>query len=490
MLKLKKSIRLKSILLFTAIITLMTIMLFIANISLLQKYYIKKSMKKLDKISSEIVSNYQKINLFDQQYIFQLEENYNIRVNILPFERIVFNKDSSKNKNKFNSTFSFFKSLTKKDIASLNSGDKIIRIIKHSRFRGHFIALAYKIPNEERLIILSAPIAQIKEAVSAASEFLLMASSITLLLGSIAVYFSAKKISNPIIKINSVAKSMASLDFTKKISINTNDELQELAENINFLSSELEGTITNLNLANQKLLIEIEKERKIEKMRKVFISNISHELKTPIAVIGGYAEALSDNIIQNNENRFFYSSTILKESEKMAKIVNELLLISKLESDTFLFKMEIFNIAESIETILKKFTLHLKKKNISVVKNFQNSSSAYGNKEKIESCIENLLSNSISFVNENGVISIALKITSISVLFEITNSGEHIPEDKIDDIWLAFYRADEARSRDLGGTGLGLSIIKSILDKHNGNYGCKNLEKGVLFWFELFSQKN
>ena len=113
-----------------------------------------------------------------------------------------------------------------------------------------------------------------------------------------------------------------------------------------------------------------------------------------------------------------------------------------------------------------------------------------GNKEKIESCIENLLSNSISFVNENGVISIALKITSISVLFEITNSGEHIPEDKIDDIWLAFYRADEARSRDLGGTGLGLSIIKSILDKHNGNYGCKNLEKGVLFWFELFSQKN
>ena len=244
MLKLKKSIRLKSILLFTAIITLMTIMLFIANISLLQKYYIKKSMKKLDKISSEIVSNYQKINLFDQQYIFQLEENYNIRVSILPFERIVFNKDSSKNKNKFNSTFSFFKTLTKKDIASLNSGDKIIRIIKHSRFRGHFIALAYKIPNEERLIILSAPIAQIKEAVSAASEFLLMASSITLLLGSIAVYFSAKKISNPIIKINSVAKSMASLDFTKKISINTNDELQELAENINFLSSELEGTIT------------------------------------------------------------------------------------------------------------------------------------------------------------------------------------------------------------------------------------------------------
>lgn len=488
MLRLKKSIRLKSILLFTMIITLMTIMLFIANVSLLQKYYIKKSMKKLDKISSEIVVNYQKMNLFDQQYIFQLEENYNIRVNIIPFERILFNKENIKNKNKFNSTSSFFKSLTKKDIASLNSGEKIIRIIKHNRFRGHFIALAYKIPNEDRLIILSSPIAQIKEAVSAASEFLLMASSITLLLGSIAVYFSAKKISNPIIKINSVAKSMASLDFTKKISLNTNDELQELAENINFLSSELEGTITNLNLANQKLLIEIEKERKIEKMRKIFISNISHELKTPIAVIGGYAEALSDNIIQNNENRIFYSSTILKESEKMAKIVNELLLISKLESDTFSFQMEIFNMSESVETILKKFTLHLKKKNISIVKNFQTSLSAYGNKEKIESCIENLLSNSISFVNENGIISITLKQTLVSTLFEITNSGEQIPEDKIDNIWLAFYRADEARSRDLGGTGLGLSIIKSIIDKHNGRYGCKNLEKGVLFWFELFSK--
>ena len=129
MLKLKKSIRLKSILLFTMIITLMTIMLFIANVSLLQKYYIKKSMKKLDKISSEIVVNYQKMNLFDQQYIFQLEENYNIRVNIITFERIFFNKENMKNKNKFNSTSSFFKSLTKKDIASLNSGEKIIRII-------------------------------------------------------------------------------------------------------------------------------------------------------------------------------------------------------------------------------------------------------------------------------------------------------------------------------------------------------------------------
>ena len=486
MIRFKNSIRVKSIILFTTILTLMTILLLTANFTLLQKYYIKKSMRKLTTISSEIVSDYKQRNTFDQQYIFQLQQNYNIRFNSVPFNRLLFkNQKKMMNVTRINPTASFLNSITPKEINLLESGEKIIHIVKHNRFRGYFIALAYKIPKEDKLIILSSPISQIQEAATSASEFLLIASLITLLFGSVAVYFSAKKISNPIIKINSVAKSLAQFDFSEKISINTSDELQELGENINLLSSELEAKITDLNLVNQKLLIEIEKEREIEKMRRVFISNISHELKTPIAVIGGYAEALHDNVVNNEDSRIFYSSTILKESEKMSKIVTELLLISKLESTTFSLEMSEFDIVQSTENILKKFSLHIGKKNIAINKNYTLNNLAFGNQEKIESCIENFLSNAISYVNNNGTISILIKQTDSSLLFEIYNSGDKIPEDKLSDIWLAFYRADEARSKDLGGTGLGLSIVKSIIDKHSGSYGCQNCEIGVKFWFNL-----
>lgn len=490
MIKLKKSIQFKSILLFTAILTAMTLFLLTANITLLQKYYVNKSMKKLKKISDKIVSDYQQLRVFDEQYISQLEENFNIRVGIINFENSTLEKKIEKNKNRFNPTISFLKSLSSKDINSLYSGNKIVHIIKHSRFRGHFIALAYKIPDENRLIVLSAPIAQIKEAVQSASEFLLIASIITISLGSIAVYFSAKKISSPIIKINAVAKSLSQFNFSEKINITTSDELQELGESINFLSSELETKITDLNSANKKLIAEIEKEREIEKMRRNFISNISHELKTPIAVIGGYAEALFDNILKSDENRVFYSSTILKESEKMSKIVNELLLISKLESVSYSLEMSAFNISETTENVLKKFFLHIEKKNISIVKNYPYFVSAYGNMEKIESCIENFISNAISYVNIAGNISISISEENSSVIFEIYNSGENIPNDKLSDIWLAFYRVDESRSKDLGGTGLGLSIVKSIIDKHNGEYGCENCNIGVRFWFKIKSVMN
>jgi two-component system, OmpR family, sensor histidine kinase VanS len=485
MIRLKRSIQLKSILLFTTILTFMTFFLLIANITFLQKYYVNKSMKKLNKISTKIVSDYQYLKLFDDQYISQLEENYNIRVSVVDFQNSTLKEKIEKNKNKFNPTISFLKSLSSKDIDSLYSGNKIVHIIKHNRFRGHFIALAYKIPDEHRLIVLSAPIAQIKEAAQAASEFLLIASIITLFLGSIAVYFSAKKISSPIIKINSVAKSLSQFNFKEKINIKTYDELQELGESINFLSSELETKITDLNSLNKKLVAEIEKEREIEKMRRVFISNISHELKTPIAVIGGYAEALYDNILTSEENRIFYSSTIIKESAKMSKIVNELLLISKLESSSYSLKMDFFDLSSSTENVLKKFFLHIDKKEINIIKNYSMSFSAYGNNEQVESCIENFLTNALSYVNYNGDIAISIFLQNNSVFFEIYNSGEQIPTDKTSDIWLAFYRADESRSKDLGGTGLGLSIVKSIIDKHNGGYGCENCAKGVKFWFSL-----
>lgn len=488
MIKIKSSIRFKFVFLFTAILAIMTVSLLIANLTLLQKYYEKKNIKKLNKIASSIILDYQKVNFFDQQYLYQLEDNYNIRVTIAPLNTPARQEGSMhKMMSRFNPTPSFLANLTQKEKELLNSGKKVVQILKPNRFRGFFIVLAYKIPNEERLIILYSPIAQIKEAVSSASEFLLIASSITLLLGSIAVYFSSRTISNPIIKINSIAKSMASLDFSKNISIKSSDEIEELGNSINFLSAELESKITALNSANQKLVKEIEKEREIEKMRRVFISNISHELKTPIAVIGGYAEALNDNIVHSKESRQFYLETILKESEKMAKIVNELLLLSKLESPAYTMDFNFFNISDCVEDILINFDLHLNKKQVTVEKKYPSNLEVFGNREKIESCIENFLSNAISFVNENGMIRVEIEKTNNSVVFKIFNSGEKIPDDKLENIWLAFTKADEARTRELGGSGLGLSIVKSIIDKHNGKYGCSNLENEVLFWFELFN---
>ncbi|QIB27772.1 sensor histidine kinase [Caloranaerobacter azorensis] len=221
-------------------------------------------------------------------------------------------------------------------------------------------------------------------------------------------------------------------------------------------------------------------------MRKEFISNVSHELKTPIALIKGYAEGLKDNVIDDIESKNFYCEVIMDEAEKMSKLVKDLLDLSQLESGHYSLNKEKFNICNLVDKILNKYSPIFKEKNINVsIKKDDDKMYVNGDRVRLEQVLVNLINNALNHIGAERVLEVTIRRLSNNAIISIYNSGSFIPEDEIDRIWESFYKVDKSRARKYGGTGLGLSIVKNILKLHNSNYGVRNVKNGVEFWFEL-----
>jgi len=351
------------------------------------------------------------------------------------------------------------------------------------RLKTSFLSLTGVLDNG-KYILLTLPIATIEESASVANEFFLLTGIITLLFGVFLLFFITKKLTDPIVELNSIAQKMSSLDFSKRYLGKSKDEIGELGESINTLSEKLETTISELVEANNKLLSDIEYERKIDNMRKEFISNVSHELKTPIALIQGYAEGLMVNINEDEENKNFYCGVIIDEAGKMNRLVKELLELSLIESGQAKLETSTFELSSLLKLVVKKNMLLLKQKGVVlevVTPEVININADY---DKIERVVVNFLTNAINHVDENGIIRFMVKKAGNRARIIVFNSGEHIPEDSLDKIWSSFYKVDKARTREYGGTGLGLSIVRAVLELHGYDYGMDNVEGGVEFWFE------
>ena len=257
----------------------------------MEKFYISKNIKRLSTVSKKIISG-----SYDPSFIQNIEENSSIRIMFI----------DSASLNNFSENWMPHKrrvaeALREIDLKGLLPNESKYKVVNSKLGKNRFIVYATKIAdsNISGFLILLMPVAPIREAVSESVQFLILIGIITLLLGGVAVYFASKEITRPILEINSIAKLITTLDFSKHPEVKTDDELQELAESISTLSYELQNTISELNIANATLKSDIEKERELEKSRKEFISTISHELKTPISVIQGYAEALCDSVIKD-----------------------------------------------------------------------------------------------------------------------------------------------------------------------------------------------
>lgn len=222
------------------------------------------------------------------------------------------------------------------------------------------------------------------------------------------------------------------------------------------------------------------------KKRKEFTANISHELKTPLGIIRGFAECIKEDISEDKEE--YYLATIIDEVEKMDSMIKEMLELSKLESLENKLDINSFNIEELILKITAKFGEEIRKKNILVSINFmidENCRYVFADKKKIEQVITNIISNVIRYVPKYGYIDIKCEDKEKELYFSIKNKGENIPDEFLGEIWNRFYRVDKSRNRNEGGTGLGLAIVKTILDMHKSTYGIKNVKDGVLFFFTL-----
>lgn len=295
-------------------------------------------------------------------------------------------------------------------------------------------------------------------------------------------------ISKPLVDLNKTASKMARLDFTEKCQDDREDEIGNLAHTLNFLSENLKAALTSLRASNEKLKQDIEKEKELEKMRKEFVASVSHELKTPISLIEGYAEGIKDGIVDGDEQEY-YLDVIIDESHKMGRLVSDMLELSRLESGNLKINIKEFALDNTILEIIKRLngvrSQKKQDKSVEIMTDIKCNLIVLGDEIRIEEVVTNFLTNAIRHTKDEGKIFVRTIFKDDKVLVEIENEGNKIPQDEISKIWDRFYKIDKSRNRSLGGTGLGLAIVKNILELHNSEYGAKNTENGVVFYFTL-----
>lgn len=343
--------------------------------------------------------------------------------------------------------------------------------------------------NEINLIWIDTTVEAIKESMQISNTFLIYSTLLTMFLVGLAFFFLSAGFVKPIQEINTAAKKITVLDFSGKLQVKSKDEVGQLADSVNQLSTQLESKITELQRANMQLKIDLLNRDKTDEMRKEFISNVSHELKTPLSLILGYTEGLKIGI--NEEERDFYFEVIQDEANNMNKMVSRLLYISQLESEAMKPDMSHFEINALINASLETLKLQFGEKNIKLTTDYRFSGEICADIDQIRQVITNYLTNAIHHCGENRCgggmkVEITTERTEKGRLkVTVYNTGEHIPEDSLSHVWESFYKVDKARTREYGGTGLGLYIVSQIINNHNGTYGAENVEGGVRFWFEL-----
>ena len=329
----------------------------------------------------------------------------------------------------------------------------------------------------------------IKETVRISNDLLLIIGVLMIIIAAVIASIIANKFTRPILQLNSITKRMANLDFSQRYRISdTEDEINMLGRNINEMSDKLELTIGRLRSNNTKLEQNIEEKSKIDEMRKQFISDVSHELKTPIALIQGYAEGLIENVNSDEESRKFYAEVILDESNKMDEMVKRLLELMKLEYQERKFNDTEFDLTELIKEELRRNTVVLKENNIKVEFDEKKKVKVFADQEYIEQVVNNYLSNAMKHAEEkNGEKKIIIRTENKKdkVRLYVYNTGENIPKENINKIWGRFYKVDSSRNRNQGGTGIGLALVKAIMNNYNNEYGVRNLENGVEFYCDI-----
>ena len=333
--------------------------------------------------------------------------------------------------------------------------------------------------------LLRSPLESIRESVDLANEFLIYIVVGMLVLGSILVWFFSKRITNPIMELTDLSKKMADLDFEAKYTSGGENEIGVLGDNFNRMSEKLEQTVSELKTANYELRKDIERKEKIDTMRTEFIGNVSHELKTPIALIQGYAEGLRDGVSADPESQAFYCDVILDEANKMNQLVKNLLTLNQLELGHDEVAFERFNLVELIKGVIMSSEILIQQKGVDIRVEDSEPVYVWADELKVEQVFRNYLSNALNHVDDKKIVDIRMRKSDNTVRVSVFNTGRPIPEEDIDQIWNKFYKVDKAHTREYGGHGIGLSIVKTIMESFQKDYGVINYDNGVAFWFEL-----
>lgn len=351
------------------------------------------------------------------------------------------------------------------------------------RIGSYYLELFGRIDSGE-FVYISTNYQSMRESVAVSNRFLAYIGLIAVLISGVLLFVIGNNFTKPILHMTDIATRMSQLDFEAKYPVETKDEIGRLGTSINTLSERLEETISELKSANNELQKDIENKIQIDEMRKEFLSNVSHELKTPIALIQGYAEGLHDNINDDSESREFYCDVIMDEADKMNKMVKKLLTLNQIEFGKNQISFERFDIVQVIRSVIQSATLLADQKGAEIYMEEMDPVYVWADEYMVEEVVTNYISNAINHVDGEKRIRVTLEMREKVVRVHVFNTGEKIPESDLDKIWIKFYKVDKARTRAYGGSGIGLSIVKAIVESMNQQCGVNNCSDGVDFWFD------
>ena len=483
------SIRSKIFLMIFSIILAFVMFNVVLNSTLFKLYYSKmKEQALVDNLQRVAACDYYAPDLFEQ--LVALEESENIRI-------LIFDKD-------FNTVF-----------CSSNDREMLYSFAKHWNYErqvqepwGSYtitsshrpgygassstsyltvyakVIKAAPVAAESFVVFINTPVVAIEYGALVANRFTLIVGFILLLLGGAATFFVGSKFATPIVQVSRAADQAAHLNFPERLPIRSNDEIGRLSGSINDLSDQLRTKIDELSVANEQLRQELIHRQKVDDMRRTLISDISHELKTPLSIILGYCEGLQMNV--NSDEREYYCSVIEDEAMRMSNLATRLLKLAELESGEVEPEFSVFDLRDMAADRLNKLGLLLEERGITYRLVCDEADvPVHADSERIEEVLNNLLTNAKNHTPDGGEITVTLSVDSGTVSCRIHNTGSHIPEESLERIWDSFYKVDKARTRSYGGSGLGLKIVSSILSTHNSVFGARNTETGVEFHFTL-----
>lgn len=393
----------------------------------------------------------------------------------------------------------------------------VIQKKKDEKYQMEFLEMWGTLPSSGYHFMMRIPMESIRQNAKISNEFILYTMMLTVIVGVIMIGWLSRRIARPVRELTEISARMANLDFDAKYTSGGKNEIGQLGENFNQMSETLEKTISELKTANNELQKNLDEKTKIDDMRREFLSNVSHELKTPLALIQGYAEGLQDSVADDPESRDYYCEVIVDEAAKMNTLVQKLLTLNQLEFGEDTVEMVRFDIAELIRGKINSSRILADQKCASLRYEGPEELEVWGDEFKVEEVLTNYLSNAINHVDDSDsghcgshkpsspvhrdgpenaegaaelsvrqiIVRAALSDNGEKVRISVYNTGSHIPEENLDQVWDKFFKVDKARTREYGGSGVGLSIVRAIMESFHQQFGVRNVDDGVEFWFEL-----
>ena len=344
--------------------------------------------------------------------------------------------------------------------------------VSENKIDYQIIVMPLKTAGETNYLFAMTSLQPVNEAAVALSQFYPLFFGFATLLVLLASLIFSKWLIKPLLSLNRVTKKIADMDFSEKLPVHCSDELGQLSGNINYLSTELEEYIS-------KLRQDLDREKQLEETRKRFISGVSHELKTPLAIIKSCMSILRDGIAKEKSD--YYFSAVEDEVQRMDALVMEMLDLAKMASGTYSPEMITFDISALIWQICASYQNQIDEKRISLVVSTE-AVFVVGHEKLIGRVISNFISNAIRHTETKHSITVSVERKNLTVKISIENEGNYLREEELSRVWEQFYRVD---SRKVDGTGLGLAIASEILKLHQTSYGVSNTNNGVCFFFSL-----